>query len=523
MKHILAIILICLTAAAASAGYVYVDDNASNDPAPGNPQISDPAEDGTLAHPFDAIQQAIDATANNDEVIILPGTYTGNGNRDIDYKGKPITVRSTNPDDPNTVATTIIDCQGTQAEPHRGFYFHTGETENSVLKGLTITKGYADKGGGILCDHSSPMINDCVIQRNTASNTDLHHSGGAIHCYSSHAVIGESIITDNTGGGISCREGGPTIRECVFTHNTTKSGGAILSYFSSPTIRNCTMRYNQATMGGGAIECMEGSPSINNCSIVANMAGGGGGITCGTGSNVTVVNCYVSGNKAGMWGGGGFYCIQTSAQIISCTIVGNRSDQRGGGIFCDELGMVTLSNSIIRDNSASAASQMGYPQYPDDDFTQRVIYVSYSNIQGSKEAVEGWGDTHWQDGNIDTNPLFAIPGHWDGDTWIDGDYHLKSKAGRYNPVTETWVLDEEHSPCIDAGNPQSDYTNEPLYNGQRSNIGAYANTQHASKTGNCKAYPTGDLNKDCKVTLADLAIMTTNWLTCNLTPKNACN
>ncbi len=38
----------------------YVDDDAPNDPGPGDPDISDPLEDGTADHPFDAIQVSPD-------------------------------------------------------------------------------------------------------------------------------------------------------------------------------------------------------------------------------------------------------------------------------------------------------------------------------------------------------------------------------------------------------------------------------------------------------------------------------
>jgi hypothetical protein len=84
------------------------------------------------------------------------------------------------------------------------------------------------------------------------------------------------------------------------------------------------------------------------------------------------------------------------------------------------------------------------------------------------------------------------------------------------------VTDDIHSPCIDAGNLGGDYSAEPLYNGHRINIGAYGGTEYASKTANCPHHPTGDLNKDCKVTFADLALLAANWLDCNLDPPIAC-
>ncbi|MHC4195283.1 MAG: hypothetical protein ACYSQZ_04975, partial [Planctomycetota bacterium] len=69
------------------------------------------------------IQAAIDAAYEGDEVVLSIGTYTGDGNRDIDPNGKAVTIRSTNPNDPNIVAATIINCE----DNGRGFYFHSGE------------------------------------------------------------------------------------------------------------------------------------------------------------------------------------------------------------------------------------------------------------------------------------------------------------------------------------------------------------------------------------------------------------
>jgi len=91
---------------------------------------------------FNNIQAAIDDANDGDTVEIQLGTYTGLGNRDIDFVGKVVTVCSTDPNDPSVVAATIIDCNGTAEEPHRGFYFHSGEDANSILDGFTIINGY---------------------------------------------------------------------------------------------------------------------------------------------------------------------------------------------------------------------------------------------------------------------------------------------------------------------------------------------------------------------------------------------
>ncbi|MCE5229058.1 DNRLRE domain-containing protein [bacterium] len=96
-------------------------------------------------------------------------------------------------------------------------------------------------------------------------------------------------------------------------------------------------------------------------------------------------------------------------------------------------------------------------------------------------------------GNMSADPKFA--------NQSARDYHLKSKAGRWNG--SAWVYDTEDSPLIDKGDQSSSYTNEPAPNGGRINIGGYGNTVEASKSssGNngpatpydnrlCERYPT---------------------------------
>lgn len=88
---------------------------------------------------FPNIQAAINATVDGDTVQLTDGVFTGEGNKNISYLGKAITVcsQSGNPD------ACIIDPEGVIGQKNIGFDFHSQETSNAVLRDLTIRNGVA--------------------------------------------------------------------------------------------------------------------------------------------------------------------------------------------------------------------------------------------------------------------------------------------------------------------------------------------------------------------------------------------
>ena len=185
---------------------------------------------------YQNIQSAINAAVNGDIIEIQAGTYTGDGNRDIDFKKKAITVRGAT----NKALDVIIDCQAAGSQSHRGFKFNRGESPSSILENLTIKNGnpFDDDqayGGGIYCYNSSPTIHNCVIKNNRAG-----YHGGGIYCYNSSPSIKNCIITNNTayyGGGVYCRyNSSPVIQNCTIIDNTAyqyynfKMGGGLYCY-----------------------------------------------------------------------------------------------------------------------------------------------------------------------------------------------------------------------------------------------------------------------------------------------------
>ncbi len=380
--------------------------------------------DGTGDYP--TIQDAINNSNNGDVIILQPGTYTGTGNRDIDFLGKAIAVRSTDPNDPNIVAATIIDCNGSYADPHRGFYFHNGEDANSILDGLTITGGIAyGSGGGIYCEGSSPTIADCIIASNEA-----YDGGGGIYLWRSDTTIKDCTISKNSagyweGGGIFC---GPysnvTIANCTISENSTDlQGGGISLWGAKATIYNCTISKNLADwFGGGGISCYdEGNTAITNCTISENSTnwGEGGGIFCEWDSDVTINDSTIIANTASHSVAGGIFFSgwgESEFKINNCTIVNNSAYYAGGGIFLVQgfyKSISTISNCILYYNQASQGPQIYLDLYEETSFS-----IKYSNIEGG----------YIGEGNIDADPCFADP--------CNNDYHLLP-----------------NSPCIDTGDP----------------------------------------------------------------------
>jgi hypothetical protein len=209
---------------------------------------------------YPTIQAAIDSAQDYDTVVIAPGTYTGSGNCNLSFRGKSITVRSSNPEDYSVVANTIIDCQGRT----RGFQFFINENKNSKLSGITITNGYGTFGGAIYCyNGGSPSIKNCILKGNRAP------FGGAIACGNSltQPTISNCIIKENTamvgGGGIYVNAAAPVVKNCIVVHNDSPNGGGL--YCHNPCqikISNCTIADNHASSSAG------GTCSHNGCDLI---------------------------------------------------------------------------------------------------------------------------------------------------------------------------------------------------------------------------------------------------------------
>ncbi len=317
---------------------------------------------------FETIQGGIDASEDGDTVLVAPGEYVEN----INFSGKAISVIG-NPDDPSE---TIINGD----EQDRVVIFDHREEENSELIGFTITNG----DGGIRCNGASPTLSDLLIVGNRAENI-----GGGVWFNGGHAVISRSIIRENFAGT-----------------GDWGSGGGIASTGSSARILDVVISDNEAVNCGGGLYIEGSGPQLTQTLIANNTA-----TTAGA-----------------FFHSGAVY----SSTFDRVTITGNTSEQYT--IWLSQADFyqhsVNFVNTIIWDNDPNII--LISPGEEED--LRLTLNVSYCNIEEGQEGIvipEQFDNIlNWDDGNIDSDPLFADPD--------EGDYHLT-----------------EDSPCVDAGDPDS--------------------------------------------------------------------
>jgi hypothetical protein len=408
--------------------------------------------------------------------VILKGGYAGFSQPDPNARNIELYETILNGDlDGNDIE--VSDPCDLLTEPTRDENsFHvvtgTGTNETTIIDGFAITAGNANGQG-------RPVCTNC---------------GGGMYNYMGNPFVANCTFISNsaeTGGGMQNRESSPTLSNCIIINNAATDGGGISNWWqSNPILRNCVFIRNSATRNNGGGMCNvppDSNPTLKNCIFLLNQAKVYGGAVCCLKSFATLKNCLFIENDAES--GGGVYSGSSASPIISqCTFHGNKASY-GGGMY---LGWGTVipavvTNSIIWKNA------------PDEIHRESIMpSITYTDIRG------GWHG----EGNIDKDPCFSDPNN--------GDYHLKSQAGRWDPPMAGWIKDDVTSPCIDAGEPASPIGLEPFPNGGIINMGAYGGTAEASKSyfGEpvCETIVAGDINGDCIVNLKDFALMALHWL-----------
>jgi len=285
---------------------------------------------------IDAIEQARDG----DTLVVGAGTYNGG----INPKGKAITITSTNPDDPNVVAATIIDC----IQGGRGFIFNSGEGPNTIIDGLTIVNASVSGtgGAGIYVDSgSSPTIRNVVI-RNCSAVTDANGIGRGAGIY---------VDTNSSPEFINC-----TVVDC----NAEQGAGAYCNAGSSALFRHCTFRSNTAVLGGGIyFRGVDRLTEVSDCNISDNTAEYGAGMYVGADSSAAIVGTLLLRNDANEAGGSVYMTNADEFSVVDCNIERNIA-RLGAGLYVYESNDILITACQVKYNKAPALIDPNDPNDP---------------------------------------------------------------------------------------------------------------------------------------------------------------
>ena len=341
---------------------------------------------------FNYIQGALQIAVDGDEILVMPGTYTGTGATIVNTLGKEVWLHSSGGPE-----VTIIDGEGVR----RGIQCVGGETSNTIIEGFTITGGSALDGGGMINIGSSPTLTNCIFENNHASN-----DGGGMHNYNSSPMLENCTFNGNSsverGGGIYNYESSPVLTNCILENNTSSDGAGMCSYnYCNPILTDCTFENNTADAGGGMRNSWYSSPTLTGCTFENNTAygldWGGGGIFNYDDSSPALVNCSFKNNSSNNLGGAILNYYGSSPHITTCIFCGNDPNDIDGS---------------WQDEGDNTFDEFCWPDCPD------INGDGYVGITDLLAVIDVWGCSDCndvdvnQDGIVNRDDLVIVIASW---------------------------------------------------------------------------------------------------------------
>ncbi|HET6333485.1 MAG TPA: Calx-beta domain-containing protein [Polyangiales bacterium] len=315
-------------------------------------EVTSPADNGagTLRAAIDAANIALGA-----DIITFHSSLTGT----ITLTSGELPI-----DDTLTIqgpGTTVLSVTGNDAS--RVMLIAQDDDIEVTISGLKITGGNVNtNGAGIQSGAGRLTLENVELSGNSAAPLTSGQGGGL---WVSNAPMGVSIVNSvikgnaaRAGGGIyvGALSGPLDIQSSLITMNDGNVGAGM--FIDSPakpvTIDQSTISSNTASGEGGGIRVgtpgTDGTLTIRSSSVSGNSSSLGGALAIEATDAPTVIESSTfAGNSAA--NGGAIYCYQCDPMTVrNSTIAGNTSP--GNGALLIQDGLVTLSHSIVADNTA---------------------------------------------------------------------------------------------------------------------------------------------------------------------------
>ena len=351
--------------------------------------VDDDGQDHPSPH-FATIQEAVDIASSGDEILVYPGTYTGEGtNSVISIIDKGLHIRSA------VRYEAVIDGEGERRCVYVNSYAKGGSCtfsefrfENGfassqegghggglilfgrehVLETCMVLNSVAENGGGVYII-SAPLLPPTVIDNCVINGCHATTNGGGLYVYQANVSITNTTAiavntADNKGGGIYATHSSLLMNDTKILTNSARQGGG--AYFTSQisdlvtSISDCTVFYNSAShlgggfafYSGGDYEILDTDFQYNNA-IASNGGQGGGGAIFNDSTNPIIEDCSFQHNTATS-NGGGIYNWSSAPTIDNCDFKSNSANS-GGGIRTYNGSGPFVEFSTFCDNSSNIA------------------------------------------------------------------------------------------------------------------------------------------------------------------------
>lgn len=271
---------------------------------PGDVVASIPAD-------FPTIQGALDAIQTSGTVEVGAGTF----DESLTLRHKNLVLRSVSGARPvlNGLDAPVLSLLATVFD----------------VRGLTLSHGDGDYGGGVRIGLSEGTLRELVVTRNSAGL-----GGGGIAALSSRLVLNDTLLSANSlatsGGGLYLKDSDADINRCSFQQNNGILGAGLYADDSHLQMTESTFSANRSEQDGGGAYLTNVTGSLDEIAVTENING----------------NTDLSSGGAG----GGIYLSGTAPSLSHITFV-NNSSTLGGGLYI-ENGSPVIRNALFQANRA---------------------------------------------------------------------------------------------------------------------------------------------------------------------------